>query len=150
MNAKKDSLNLVLANRALEISKIKKTDLIEKKIAMELKKIGYEEKFIRAPFNGTIVEVNAKQHEYYSAGTKVIEFANLSQLTTEIHVSKKDLIRVLKNKPEITVSREGRSIRAVVDSHNPIAQPGVEVFLVKLKFTNKYGWSPGTVLKVHF
>jgi len=145
----KDSLNLVLAERELERSGIEKSGEVEKEIALQLKKIAYKEKFVTAPFTGTVVNVMAKNHEYYSAGAKVIEIADLSSLVTEIHITSDELTR-LKKSSDLVVFKGEEKVHATLDSYNPIAEPGLEIFLIKIRFKNRHQWAPGTSVKVKF
>ncbi len=149
-DAKKDSLQMVLAERDREKSRIQKSNEIESDVAFSLKKITYDDHFIRAPINGTIIKVIAKKHEYYSAGTKVIEIADLSNLITEINVSQTKLKKVKGKGTKITVLKGNQEIKGRFYAYNPLAEPGVELVLVKIVMKNKFKWFPGTYVKVKF
>jgi multidrug efflux pump subunit AcrA (membrane-fusion protein) len=150
MDARKDSLNLILAQRKLERSQIEKTNEVETAVDVQLKEIACAEKNVTAPFGATILRVMAKPGEYYTAGSKVIELADLSRLITEIHVTADDLRRLQNVKTPVTVERASQQCKGDVHSFNPLAEPGVELFLVKISFQNKYNWAAGTSAKVRF
>lgn len=150
LDSKKDSLNLVLSQRKLERSKIEKSGEVENRINYELAQIAYEEKTIKAPFSGTITDILTKKYEHYSAGSKAVELCDLSVLKTEIHVTSEDIIRLKHGKPKIFVNRMGKKVFGEMISFNPIAEPGIELFLVEIRLKNKYSWPPGTGVKVVF
>lgn len=147
---RKDSLQLILAERECEKSKIQKSTEIESAVNYASKKLSYEDRFIKAPINGTIVRITAKEHEYYSAGTTVIEIADLSNLITEINVSQNKIEKVKKGSTVIIVTKGNQEIRGQFYAYNPLAEPGVELLLVKIIMENKYSWCPGTYVKVTF
>ncbi len=147
---REDSLALILAEREKEKSTIQKIGEIEKNVALNLKIISYDNHFIRAPINGTIVKIMAKEHEYHSAGTKVIEIADLSDLLTEINVSKGKLNRVRKKGISIILSKGNQTTKGHFYAYNPLAEPGVELIMVKIIMKNKFNWFPGTYVKVRF
>lgn len=145
---RKDSLNLALARRKMERSEIEKTNEVENEIAVSLQEIACREKTIVAPFTGTIIRLMAKENEYYPAGSKVIEFADLSSLTTEIHVPDGDLQKILSRKAVILVRKGADSVNASYHAHNPLAEPGVELYLVKVVLPNKFRWAAGNQVKI--
>jgi multidrug efflux system membrane fusion protein len=147
LDGEKDSLSLELARRKLERSQIEKTGEVESAIEVQMREIALREKSVTAPFSGVIVKVMAKQHEYVGPGYKAVEIADLSRLVTEIHVTAADLKKIVSGKASIAVERGGERVKAEYLSHGPLAEPGVELFLVKLVFVNKYAWAPGTSVK---
>lgn len=147
---RQDSLQMILADREMEKSKIQKSNEVEKEVAFTLKEISYTNHFLRAPISGTIIKVLAKKHEYYSAGTKVIEIANLSKLITEISISPAKLSQVKKKGTTITVMKGNETTKGTFYAHNPLAEPGVELILVKLIMKNTHKWFAGTSVTVKF
>ena len=150
MDPTKDSLQLILAQRSLEKSRIRKRGVVESEVDLRLRQIALGELTIKAPFSGTIAKIDAKEHEYYSAGTKVIELVDLSALMTEIHVSSAEVETLKKRKNGITVFKGNNEVPGRYYAHNPLGEPGVGLFLVKIGFTNSRSWDPGTYVKVRF
>ncbi len=150
LDAQRDSLNLILSQRSYEKSQIQGVEETEKFIAHRLKKIAYEEKFIKAPFSGTIVKILGKKFEFYSSGTQMIDLVDLTQLYTEIHVHPKNLKDLIQSNTKITVTRHHQKVEGQIIGYSPMAQPGLELHMVKVHFTNKYKWSPGTNVTVSY
>jgi multidrug resistance efflux pump len=149
-DSKKDSLALLLSQRDKEKSSIQNANVLESDVQYELKRITYEQNFIRAPFNGTIVSISAKEYEFYSAGKQLIEIADFSHLITEISVDPKFIEKIRHNKIKIDVFKGNEVISGKYYSHTPVADPGFSHVRLKIIFTNAYHWVSGTSVKVRF
>jgi multidrug resistance efflux pump len=150
MDSRRDSLQYILAERDLEKSRIQKTNEIESEIQLQLRRMALEDLTITAPFSGIIAKIEAKEFEYIGAGSKAIQLVDISQCITEIHVDPVELERIRKPKTVITVLDGNETVIGAFLGYNPLLEPGVRLFLVKIKFPNKHNWSPGASVAVRF
>ncbi|MBP1932998.1 efflux RND transporter periplasmic adaptor subunit [Ammoniphilus resinae] len=108
-----------------------------------------QDKVLKAPFNGIVVEVNQQEGDLASGGTPVLTLVDLSQIKVNLQVKLDHLEHFKLYKQVIVRNEDQMKWTGTVSYVSPVADPTSGKYLVEITVPLKnMAWDGGTVVTV--